>query len=120
MDCIFCKIIKKEIPTDLVNETDNLVVFKDIKPAAPIHYLVVPKEHIQSIAHLEGNHKEVLAGLIYSAKDEAKKLGLKGYKLVFNVGREGGQVIDHLHLHLLGGWKNNGDVDHKIVPLKVS
>ena len=110
-DCIFCKIAKKEIPSDFINETDNLVVFKDIKPSAPIHYLVVPKEHIQSIAHLEGNHKDVLASLIYSAKDEAKKLGLKGYKLVFNVGREGGQLIDHLHLHLLGGWTKKSDID---------
>jgi histidine triad (HIT) family protein len=116
-DCIFCKIIKKEIPTEFIFENNNLVIFKDIKPSAPIHYLVVPKEHVQSIAHLEGNHKEVLADLIYSAKDEAKKLGLRGYKLVFNVGKEGGQVIDHLHLHLLGGWKSQEEVDHKTAHL---
>jgi len=118
MDCVFCKIAKKEIPSDLVFEHKDLIVFKDIHPSAPVHYLVVPREHIQSIAHLEGNHKDVLAGLIYTAKEEAKKLGLKGYKLVFNVGREGGQVIDHLHLHLLGGWKNNGDIDHKKIPMQ--
>lgn len=118
MDCIFCKIAKKEIPSDLVFENKDLIVFKDINPSAPVHYLVVPKEHIQSIAHLEGNHKDILASLIYTAKDEAKKLGLKGYKLVFNVGREGGQVVDHLHLHLLGGWKNNGDIDHKKIPMQ--
>lgn len=117
MKCIFCSIAKKEISSDIVFEDGNLMFFKDIKPSAPVHYLVVPKEHIQSIAHLEGNHKDVLASLIYSAKDEAKKLGLKGYKLVFNVGREGGQVVDHLHLHLLGGWKNNGDIDHKKIPM---
>lgn len=106
-DCIFCKIAKKEIPAELAMETDSLMAFKDIRPSAPVHYLVIPKEHIQSIAHLEGNHKEILAGLIYAAKDLAVKFGLKGYKLVFNVGREGGQVIDHLHLHLLGGWPIN-------------
>lgn len=118
MDCVFCKIAKKEIPSSLIFENKDLIVFKDISPSAPVHYLVVPKEHIQSIAHLEGNHKDVLASLIYTAKDEAKKLGLRGYKLVFNVGREGGQVVDHLHLHLLGGWKNNGDIDHKKIPMQ--
>lgn len=111
MKCIFCSIAKKEVVSDIIFENKDLMVVKDIKPSAPIHYLVVPKEHIQSIAHLEGNHKEVLASLIYSAKEEAKKLGLKGYKLVFNVGREGGQMVDHLHLHLLGGWKNNEDME---------
>lgn len=103
-DCIFCKIAKKKLPADIVVESDMVVAFKDIKPSAPVHYLVVPKEHVQSIAHLEGNHRDVLAAMIYTAKELASKLGLKGYKLVFNVGREGGQVIDHLHLHLLGGW----------------
>ncbi len=111
MDCIFCKIVKKEIPSDFLYEDDSISVFKDIRPSAPVHYLIVPKEHIQSIAHLEGNHKEVLASIIYTAKNMAEKLNLKGYKLVFNVGREGGQVIDHLHLHLLGGWGRKSDID---------
>ena len=108
MDCIFCKISKKEIPSDFLFENDKLSVFKDIHPSAPVHYLVVPKEHIQSIAHLEGNHRDILADLIYAAKDAANKLGLKGYKLVFNVGREGGQIIDHLHLHLLAKLPHSG------------
>lgn len=111
MDCIFCKIINKQILADFLFEDSQLVAFKDIKPSAPVHYLLVPKEHIPSIAHLEGNHKEVLAALIYKAKDLASEAGLKGYKLVFNVGKEGGQVIDHLHLHLLGGWNKKGDVE---------
>src|SRR3989344_2300407 len=111
MDCVFCKISKKEISSDIVFEDENLMVFKDIKPSAPFHFLIIPKEHIQSIAHLEGNHKDVLTGMIYAAKDTAKKAGLKGYKLVFNVGKEGGQVIDHLHLHLLGGWTKRSDID---------
>lgn len=110
-DCLFCKIAKKELKSDIVLEDDQIVAFKDIRPSAPVHYLVVPKEHIQSIAHLQGNHKEVLAAMIYGAKNLAEKLGLKGYKLVFNVGREGGQVIDHLHLHLLGGWVKREDAD---------
>lgn len=111
MDCIFCKIAKKEISSSILFEDDKVMVFKDAKPSAPIHYLVIPKEHIQSIAHLEGNHKEVLSSIIYTAKNTAEKLKLKGYKLVFNVGREGGQVIDHLHLHLLGGWNQKKDID---------
>lgn len=105
-DCVFCKIAQKEIPSDVVSENDRIIVFKDIHPSAPVHYLVVPKEHIQSIAHLEGNHQNIISAIIFTAKEMAEKLGLKGYKLVFNVGREGGQVIDHLHLHLMGGWTN--------------
>lgn len=111
MDCIFCKIAKKEIKSDVVYESDDVLAFKDIKPAAPVHYLIIPKEHIQSIAHLKQNHNEIIAKVIYSAKAIAEKLNLKGYKLVFNVGREGGQVIDHLHLHLLGGWLKREDVE---------
>jgi len=104
MECIFCKISNNEIPAEVIFEDGDVKVFKDIHPKAPIHLLVIPKVHIQSIAHLEANHNEVIAKLIYTAKKVAEDQGLKGYKLVFNVGREGGQVIDHLHLHLLGGW----------------
>lgn len=109
-ECIFCKISKKEVPAAMLYENDKVMAFKDIRPSAPVHILVVPREHIESITHLEGNHRDILAELIYTAKNLAVKSGLKGYKLVFNVGREGGQVIDHLHLHLLGGWgKGGGD-----------
>jgi histidine triad (HIT) family protein len=104
MDCLFCKIISKEIPAEIIYEDNSAVVFKDAHPSAPIHYLVVPKEHIQSIMHLESNHQEIISKLIFTAKNVAEEMDLKGYKLVFNVGREGGQIVDHLHLHLLGGW----------------
>ncbi len=114
MDCIFCKIAKKEIPSTFLMENDQLMVIKDIHPSAPVHYLVIPKEHIQSIAHLEGNHKEIIAALLYAAKDAAKTLGMKGYKLVFNVGKEGGQIVDHLHLHLLGGWTKKAHLDETV------
>lgn len=110
-NCVFCKITKKEISSEVVFENDQVMVFKDIRPSAPVHYLSVPKEHVQSIAHLEGNHRDMLATIIYAAKEVAQKIGLKGYKLVFNVGREGGQVIDHLHLHLLGGWNNKKEIE---------
>lgn len=108
-DCLFCKIANKEIPAELVYEDKDLVVFKDIAPKAPVHLLIVPKEHIQSIGHLKGNHKEIISQMVYTAKAMAEKQNLKGYRLVFNVGREGGQIIDHLHLHLLGGWANGED-----------
>ena len=111
MNCVFCKIVKKEISAQFFYENEELAAFKDIQPSAPVHILVVPKEHVPSIAQLEGKHRSVLADLIYIAKDLAVKQGLRGYKLVFNVGREGGQVIDHLHLHLLGGWSSREEVE---------
>ena len=107
MNCLFCKIINKENPADIIYEDDKFVVFKDIKPKAPIHFLIVPKQHILSIQHLELKHKELIGELFLLAKKIAKKenIAKKGYKLVFNVGRGGGQIIDHIHLHLLAGWK---------------
>jgi len=106
-NCVFCKIISKQSPAEILMESDSVVVFKNIYPSAPVHYLVVSKKHIPSIK--EVNHEdEVLIGhLIHMAKDAAEKLGLSGYKLVFNVGKEGGQIVDHIHLHLLGGWAKN-------------
>lgn len=103
-DCLFCKIANGELKSDTVYEDDQIRVFKDIHPKAPVHLLVVPKLHIQSIAHLEANHSDIIAKLIYTAKRVAHESGLKGYKLNFNVGKEGGQEVDHLHLHILGGW----------------
>ena len=113
MDCIFCKIIKGEIPSDMVHEDKDIVVFKDIKPKAPIHSLLVPRKHIASINHLEQEDKELMGKLFLVSKKIAKILGVKdsGYKLIFNVGRGGGQLIDHIHLHLLGGWHNAGERD---------
>jgi len=104
-DCIFCKIGSGEIPSDTLSEDAQARVFRDIHPKAPVHLLVIPKVHIQSIAHLEVDHSDIIAKLIYTAKRAAESQGLKGYKIVFNVGKEGGQVIDHLHLHVLGGWE---------------
>ncbi|MBI3458773.1 HIT domain-containing protein [Candidatus Azambacteria bacterium] len=109
-DCIFCKIIKGELPGDFVYKNDSVAVFKSIKPSAPIHLLVVPQinRHIGSINDLEEGDRAIVSELFLVAKKVAKDFNLDqtGYKLVFNVGRGGGQLIDHLHLHLLGGWKN--------------
>lgn len=110
-DCIFCKILKGEVSSDIVSQDSDIMVLKDIHPKAPVHLLVIPKLHIQSIAHLKANHSDVIAKVIYGAKRAALDVGLKGYKLVFNVGREGGQVIDHLHLHVLGGWGGSENPD---------
>ncbi len=103
-DCLFCKIAKNELPSQVVFEDDEVKVFKDIQPKAPVHLLVIPKTHIESVAHLEPGHEAIVSKIIYTAKKIAEDHGLKGYRLAFNVGREGGQVIDHLHLHILGGW----------------
>ncbi len=106
MDCIFCKIINKEQPADIIYEDEKFVVFKDIKPSAPIHLLIVPKFHIASVNDLNKKHKNLISDLILLAKRMAKEQGIEdGYKLSFNVGRKGGQLVDHLHLHLLGGWR---------------
>jgi len=106
MNCLFCKIAHGEMPSDTVYEDGDVRVFKDIHPKAPTHLLIVPKVHVQSIAHLEEGHRETIAKLIYTAKQVAEDNGLAGYKLVFNVGEGGGQSVDHLHLHILGGWSS--------------
>ena len=103
MDCLFCKIVNKEIPSNLVYEDDKIIAFKDINPKAPVHLLIVPRKHIPSVNHLEIGDKPLMGELIFVAQKIAKEKKLKGYKLLINVGREGGQIIDHLHLHLLSG-----------------
>ncbi|MDO8522790.1 MAG: HIT domain-containing protein [bacterium] len=105
--CIFCKIISKESQAEILIETDGFVVFKDIYPSAPVHYLAVSKKHISSVKEISTADEALLGGLILTAKLAAEKLSLSGYKLVFNVGKEGGQMVDHLHLHILGGWAKN-------------
>lgn len=104
--CIFCKIVDKENPAEIVYEDDKVLAFKDIHPLAPVHLLVIPKKHIPSINHVEIRDKELMGELILAAQKIARNQKLEGYKLVINVGRKGGQIIDHLHLHLLGGWKS--------------
>ena len=102
-DCIFCKIAKGEIPSAKVFENDKLVAFNDINPKAKTHILIVPKKHIESVKHLEEADKELIGELFLVAKKIAEEKNLQGCKLVINVGREGGQIVDHLHLHLLSG-----------------
>jgi len=102
MDCLFCKIINKEVSSDIIYEDDKFLAFKDINPKAPIHFLIIPKKHITSINHLQEEEDKMLIGeLIFLAKKIAEEKNLDGYQLHINVGRNGGQIIDHLHLHLL-------------------
>ncbi len=102
-DCVFCKIIDKEIPSELIYEDDEIVAFNDIHPQAKHHVLIVPKKHIPKISDLNENEQdEVLVGKMFLiARDIAKKRELDGYKLQFNVGESAGQIIFHIHLHLI-------------------
>jgi len=106
-DCLFCKIINRELPADIVFENERIIVFKDIRPVAPIHHLIVPKKHITSVNNIEIEDKELIGELFLIAKEVADKQSIlkQGYRLVINVGQDAGQIIDHLHLHLLGGAK---------------
>ena len=106
-DCLFCKIAYKEIPTDFLYEDDSVVVFRDINPQAPVHLLIVPKKHIRSINDLTEEDKKIVAEMAMIGKEMAKKEGVdqSGYKLLFHVEKGGGQVIFHLHQHLVGGWE---------------
>ncbi|MBU8910803.1 MAG: histidine triad nucleotide-binding protein [Desulfobacterales bacterium] len=106
-DCLFCRIVNRELPTEFLYEDDDFVVFRDINPAAPVHLLLVPKKHIRSINDLQKEDGSIISGLFMLAGDMAKEQGVNesGYKLLFNVEKGGGQVIFHLHLHLIGGWK---------------
>ena len=104
-DCLFCKIIAGEIPSDSVYEDELVLAFNDINPVAPVHQLVIPKHHIASAAELSPADAELLGRLFGVAADLARTAGLpaSGYRLVTNVGADGGQSVDHLHFHLIGG-----------------
>ena len=104
-DCIFCKIIKGDIPSTNVYKDEQVVAFRDINPAAPINILIVPKKHIESVNMLIGDDEPLIGHLFTIAKQLAAQEGIeeKGYRLVVNTGAESGQTVDHLHLHLLGG-----------------
>lgn len=107
MSCIFCKIIKKEVPAEIVYEDKKVIAFKDIEPKFPIHLLIVPKKHIPSVNHLESQDKTLIGELFLVAQKIAKSQNVSktGYRLSFNVGKDAGQTIYHLHLHLMGGEK---------------
>lgn len=103
MDCLFCKIAKGEEEADVVYEDEKVTAFKDVNPKADTHLLVVPKQHISSLKEAEEEHQQLLGKLLLTAKKLAAERDAEGYKLAMNVGEEGGQMVEHLHLHLLIG-----------------
>lgn len=114
-DCVFCKIVKGEIPSEKVFESDSVLAFWDIKPAAPIHILVVPKRHVKSLSEAisvdEGLVDDVMMGVV----KVAEKLKISdGYKATTNNGAKAGQIVQHFHFHVLGGWKDKDDVVSEI------
>jgi histidine triad (HIT) family protein len=102
-DCIFCKIVAGEIPATLVKRTDRLVAFRDVSPQAPVHVLVIPTEHLASLADVQDGR--LLGEMLMLARDIAReeKIAEDGYRVVLNTNKNGGQTVFHLHLHLLGG-----------------
>ncbi len=104
MECIFCKIINKEIESKIVYEDDRCVAFEDINPQAPVHILVVPKKHISALRKADEEDRELLGHVLKIASKIALEKGLeKGYRIVVNDGEEAGQTVFHIHFHLLGG-----------------
>ncbi len=104
-DCLFCKIAQGQIPSTKIYEDDQILVFNDIAPVAPIHMLIIPKKHILSSAReITAEHGALLAHMLQTAAKLAEQNGLdQGYRIVTNVGQHGGQTVHHLHLHLIGG-----------------
>ncbi|MCB0363579.1 MAG: histidine triad nucleotide-binding protein [Bdellovibrionales bacterium] len=102
---IFGKIIRREIPADIVYEDDLCLAFRDVSPQAPVHILLIPKEPIESMATAEARHQDLLGHMMLKAAQIALDLGLKekGYRLVINTNKDGGQSVYHLHVHILGG-----------------
>lgn len=108
-NCLFCKIIAGEIPSDKVYENEHVFAFRDIDPKAPTHILIVPKEHIATTNDLDESHKSIVGEIVLTAKQLAKDEGIaeSGYRTVFNCNKDGGQAVYHIHLHLLGGRQMN-------------
>jgi histidine triad (HIT) family protein len=110
MNCIFCQIVAGKVPSDIIYQDEEVVAFRDINPRAPVHLLIIPKRHIPSLAHLSEAESPLIGHMISIVNHLAKGEGIseKGYRLVVNCGEEGGQLVPHLHMHLLGGRKLSG------------
>lgn len=105
MDCIFCKIINKEIPSTIVYEDESVIAFKDLNPVAPVHILVVPKKHISALSEAEKEDIELLGKVLYTCKEIAASLPEcdDGYRVINNCGDNAGQTVKHIHFHIIGG-----------------
>lgn len=103
--CLFCRIVAGTIPAEVVHDSEEVLAFRDISPQAPVHVLVIPKVHVVSLAAAEDGHEAVLGQLLRVCRDVARSEGVSddGYRIVANTGADGGQTVDHLHVHVLGG-----------------
>lgn len=102
-DCIFCRIVKGEIPSKKIYEDEDVIAFNDIHPIAPVHFLIVPKLHVESLADCDAQQQTLLGKILLLAPKLAAEQGLKGFRTMINTGREGGQEVFHLHVHVFGG-----------------
>ena len=109
LGCLFCKIVQKQIPAKIVFEDDKVLAFEDVTPQAPVHILIIPKEHIPTVNDIAGDQEEIIKYMFKAAKNiaKSKNIASQGYRLVINTNAEAGQSVFHLHLHLLGGRHMN-------------
>ncbi len=110
MDCIFCQIVAGKVTSDIVYQDEDMIAFRDINPQAPVHLLIIPKKHITSLIQLSEAESPLIGRMVNTANQLAKREGISasGYRLVVNCGKQGGQLVPHLHLHLLGGRQLSG------------
>jgi histidine triad (HIT) family protein len=112
MDCIFCNIVAGKIPSDIIYQDEEVIAFRDINPQSPVHLLVIPRKHFTSLTDLTEEEKPLMGHMITIANRLAKDEGIAetGYRLVINCGRQGGQLVPHLHLHVMGGRQLSGQL----------
>ncbi len=105
MDCIFCQIVAGKVPSEILYQDEEIIAFRDINPQSPVHLVIIPKKHIPSLTHLTEAESPLIGHMVNTANQLAKREGISegGYRLVINCGEEGGQLVPHLHIHLLGG-----------------
>ncbi|HEX8228896.1 MAG: histidine triad nucleotide-binding protein [Chloroflexota bacterium] len=105
--CVFCRLAKGQLRADIVYEDEAVLAFKDIHPQAPVHVLVIPREHLTALWEVDASHTQILGRLLLAANDIADRMGVQqtGYRIVINTGTEAGQTVDHVHVHVLGGRK---------------
>jgi len=110
MDCIFCHIVAGQIPSDIIYQDEDVIAFRDINPQSPVHLLIIPKKHFTSLLDLTGADATLMGNMVGVANKLAREEGIaeSGYRLVINCGQQGGQLVPHLHLHVLGGRQLSG------------
>ncbi len=110
MDCIFCQIVAGKIPGEILHQDKKVIAFRDVSPQAPVHLIIIPRKHIPSLIHLSEAESPLIGHMVNIANQLAKREGIseEGYRLVINCGKQGGQLVPHLHMHLLGGQKLSG------------